>query len=503
MKRSTSGLILSALLLILLLAACRTPAPVATLTPPELPPPQFHEGREIYRLALQEFAQPVLAELPGATEYRLDLVIASDYRSLQGHEVIRYTNRESENLAEIYLRLFPNIAGGNLTVSNVTIAAQPVQPVEEANRSALRLPLAESLVPGAGVDIELDFWLVLPEEMGGNYGLLGFFDDVLVLDTFYPVIPVYDDQGWHAAIPPGNGDLPYYDVSFYQVRVAAPAALVLAASGIEAAHEIQADWQTTTYVIGPARDFYLAGSELFQRTSETIAGVTITSYALPEWEASSHQAVDIVAASLEHYGTRFGRYPYTDFDIVSTPMLALGIEYPAITAINLELYDPNTIIRGIPAQLMFESVTAHEMAHQWFYNLVGNDQIGEPWLDEALAQYCTYLYYLDAHDLAAADEYRGEWISRWARVNQEDIPIGLSSGEYAANEYSPIVYGRGPVFLFTLAETMGADRFDSFLATYARTYQWEIATTTGFKTMAEQACACDLTPLFTEWVYGP
>jgi len=499
----TLGLLSGFILLIMLLSACRTPAPVLTSTPPALETPQFAEGREIYRSGLIESAQPILAELPGATEYRLDITIAADYLSVQGHESIRYTNRESDSLDAIYLRLFPNIAGGDLTVSSVTIAAQPVQPVEEAYRSSLRLPLAAPLAPQDAVELELDFALTLPTEMGGNYGLLGFFDDILVLDTFYPVIPVYDAQGWNVSVPPPNGDLPYFDVSFYQVRVTAPANLVMAASGLAVDQKVNADWQTVTYAVGPARDFYLAASEQFVRTTQVVNGVTVNCYAFADRAEASAQALQVVVAALEHFGARFGPYPYTEFDVVSTPMLALGVEYPAITAINMELFDPATIIRGIPAHVWLESVTAHEMAHQWFYNLVGNDQADEPWLDEAAAQYCTYLYYLDQYGLAAADEYRGEWVARWARVDQAEIPIGLPSGDYAAEEYSPIVYGRGPIFLFTLAETMGEDRFDAFLSAYADQYRWGIATTADFKALVEQSCDCDLTPLFTDWIYGP
>ncbi len=67
--------------------------------------------------------------------------------------------------------------------------------------------------------------------------------------------------------------------------------------------------------------------------------------------------------------------------------------------------------------------------------------------------------------------------------------------------YSAIVYGRGPIFIETLAESMGQAKFNSFLCSYYDLHQWGIATSESFKAMAEQACICDLTPLFEEWVY--
>jgi aminopeptidase N len=48
---------------------------------------------------------------------------------------------------------------------------------------------------------------------------------------------------------------------------------------------------------------------------------------------------------------------------------------------------------------------------------------------------------------------------------------------------------------------MGQDTFDRFMRTYVEHYQWEIATTQGFRQAAEETCACDLSTLFEEWVY--
>jgi aminopeptidase N len=42
-----------------------------------------------------------------------------------------------------------------------------------------------------------------------------------------------------------------------------------------------------------------------------------------------------------------------------------------------------------------EYVVAHEVGHQWFYSLVGNDEVHDPWLDEALATYTDMLFLRD------------------------------------------------------------------------------------------------------------
>ncbi len=116
--------------------------------------------------------------------------------------------------------------------------------------------------------------------------------------------------------------------------------------------------------------------------------------------------------------------------------------------------------------------------------MVGNDQANEPWLDEAVTQYVTGLYYLDIYGQQGMDDYRATWVSRWDRMNRQAIPISLPAGAYKGREYGAIVYGRGLLFLDALAKRMGQGTFDRFLRDYNQTNEWGIATAASFKTLA-------------------
>ena len=64
-----------------------------------------------------------------------------------------------------------------------------------------------------------------------------------------------------------------------------------------------------------------------------------------------------------------------------------GMEYPGFVMLSPV---------GLEARIIGSSLDRlmlHEIAHQWFYSLVGNDEIDDPWLDEALAWYVIYAYY--------------------------------------------------------------------------------------------------------------
>ncbi len=71
---------------------------------------------------------------------------------------------------------------------------------------------------------------------------------------------------------------------------------------------------------------------------------------------------------------------------------------------------------------------------------------------------------------------------------------------YTSREYVAIVYGRGPFFFLALRQQIGQAAFDRLMHDYAHEFAWKIATTDSFKQLAEQHCACDLTPIFSEWV---
>jgi hypothetical protein len=459
------------------------------------------DDRAIFRDGLIGEAQETLDRLPGASVYHIDLQIPHDFLILEGHEQVRYTNREDVPLSEIYFRLFSNTAGGASIVSDLKVDGQNVEPVYEFEDSALRVLLPTALQPGEQVVIQMDFDVEVPREMGGNYGLFGYFEDTLVLDEFYPVIPVYDDEGWNVETPPPNADVPYFDASFYLVRVTAPANLTVVASGIEVDRKSEADNQVLTFAAGPARGFYIAASEDYIVLSERVGETTVNSYAFPERAEGTELALQFAADALESYSERFGVYPYTEFDVVSTPMQALGMEYPGIVAIALIQYDLDEQVYGLPARVMLESAIAHEVGHQWFYNVVGNDQVDEPWVDEAIVQYLTGLYYLDVYGTDAFESYSDSWYGRWEQVEMADIPIGLPAGTYEGREYGAIVYGRGPIFVAALAEEMGQKTFDEFLRDYYQTHKWGIGTSDSFRQLAEQHCQCDLTDLFEEWVY--
>ncbi len=445
--------------------------------------------------------QADLEKLHQASVYTIDMEINLDGVNVRvdGSEEVIYTNQESVPLETIYFRLIPNVGGDYLAVSDVQIDGNPVEPSLEFNNTALRLDLPEPLATEESTIITMCFDEVVPSEMGGNYGLYVYTDDILALDAFFPIIPVYNDEGWNVEEPPRNADMVFTDAAFFSITVDAPKEFILATGGKETERKEKLNRQIVTFEGGPQRDFYLAASPRFVSESTWVDGVKLTSYFVEEFRLSGERVLEIGADALSAYRERFGPYPYNELDMVSTPMQAGGMEYSNIVAIGIDYYDPASTIGDTPGSVFLESAAAHEVAHEWFYCQVMSDQIDEPWLDESLVQYATYLYYLDTYGKQAADRFKESFHQRWERVAKEPIPIGMPAEDYSPKEYGAIIYGRGALFFEALAEEMGQETFDSFLREYVDTFRWGIAEPADLKALAEESCGCDLSQVFADW----
>jgi aminopeptidase N len=294
----------------------------------------------------------------------------------------------------------------------------------------------------------------------------------------------------------------YADTAFFLVKVTAPKDVTLVASGQTIRSSESEEVQMLSFASGPARDFYLAASPAYEKITDTFGEVTVNTYAPQNFQKGSQMALDVAARAIEHFSMRYAPYPYKELDIVTTPTLAFGIEYPGMIAITSRIYEIDQNFGSAPASDYMEATVAHEVGHQWFYNLVGNDQLDDPWLDEALTQFATLQYYADEYGPAGEQGFRYSLEARWHSVrNGADFPIGLPVSEYSGQEYGGIVYGRGPLFFVELREEMGTEAFDAFLKEYTESLSWEIATPEFLQSLAEKHCSCDLDNLFKEWVY--
>ena len=313
---------------------------------------------------------------------------------------------------------------------------------------------------------------------------------------FYPAIAVYDDEGWDREIPPTYGDATYLDIALYQVHLTVPTAMTVAASGSLIESQDNSDGtKTLTLATGPMRDFYIAMAEDFQVASQVVDGITVNSYFPPDLAEGGQAALRYAVDALALFNQRFGPYPYAEFDVVATPTTAGGVEYPGIVVIAEGLYGQQG---GF-----FEHATVHEVAHQWWYGLVGNDQIDAPWLDESLTNYSAALYWEEVHGTEIGAQVIDSFFEEpyeAARENGGDRAITGSVSEYTEAQYGAIIYGKGPLFFNALRQELGDELYFEIMQTYLARYKYKNATQQNLIETLEQTSDQNIASLLETWL---
>lgn len=440
-----------------------------------------------------EFADDVLL-FPDATRYWIEVNVDFDPRRevgmIEGIARIHFTNPHSEPLSDIVLMLWPNDIQyrAEASAGPALIDGQLVPAQSELEGLALRYELPEPLEPGASLDLSVPF-SVSTEGLieGGNVHRFGITEGVLFAPTFYPLVPRLLDGEWDARTAPFGGDTTVSDVAFYEVRISAPSDQTLVATGAEVDRE--SFNERVTYVSGPARDFAFALGPFISET-EQVNGVAVNGWALPEHEDDLRVMVGAAATQLEILTDLIGPYPYTELDLVDVPGAFGGIEYPGLVTIGT-LGGSNVI-----------DPTVHEVGHQWFYGLIGGDQLEEPWLDEGAATYTQVLYHEQASRRGFATGMLTFFRDQIRDLPNSELPIGLAVDDYSGQrDYAIFVYRKGALFFDALRGELGDDVFFEFLQTYLDRYRYQIASADDFQSTVEEVCDCDLDALFDLWVF--
>lgn len=489
--RSLAPAWLAALLVFLALSAAL--AGCAALQPK--PPDPYAELRQSWQPGFTMST----AQLDALPAYSITVRIDPAEKSYRGALTLRLPVSGTAPLRELYFRTYPNLYafGGNLKLTGAHVNDRTVPFAPTADGVAVRLVLPEPLAPGTQAQVWLAFaGEVTRESKAGEYTIFGLNEDVFSLTNFYPILAAQRSDGPALDVPHPRGDVGFHDAALYRVQVIAPQGQTLIATGTEITRTVDADGLVTArYVLGPAREFTVLLGRYDMVETETL-GTRVHSYFYPEDADAGKSALYDAVAALQIYSDVFGSYPYRDMAVVQAPLTYHGMEFPGVSLIGSQVYNRYT--------QDLENLVVHEVAHQWWYNQVGNDQTQSPWLDEGLAEFSMYVYTRGRYGAPAAERLRQlRWAIPVADVARRggDRPIGLPVVDYTEN-YETLIYGKGALFFATLRDELGPTKFEQLLRTYLARYRWQIATPAGFQALAEEVAGEKLDGLFKEWVFG-
>lgn len=447
------------------------------------------------------------AALGKLTCYRLALQLQPELPGYRGSASIHFTNQTGASLDELVFRLYPNadgIYGGELNVAQVSIAGQEAAfEIFLNDQTGLRLPLADELASGESVTIEMDFTGRLTNGLPANTRAYGLFtlhpgEQTLILANSFPILAPWREDGWMTYEIDPLGDAVLSETALFEVEISAPQEWQVAASGVQGSEQTRAGLVTRRFVSGPVRDFMIAAGSNFSLIEGKVNGITVRHWGLPLGETRWQEGLQAALDALTIFEETYGAYPYTELDVVAAPLqMASGVEFPGLFLMSNELYDPEA-----ESPFLLDLVIAHETAHQWWYSVVGSDPINYPWQDEALATFSSLLYlqeYQTRYYQGTLDFYRSRGEEALRTSVDADVSQPVSAFEGRPQEYSPVVYSRGAVFLDALRQKIGDEAFFQALRRYYAENQFRIASPKNMLGLFESACACDLTEFYLEW----
>lgn len=441
-----------------------------------------------------EPADPVIAENIDTplNEFTLDVTLDTDNHKLVVKQQLEYNNKTGKDLNEIYFNLIPQAFtqdGGGTNIISITTADGNCS-LTQVDGTVYSVGLPKVLQSGKMTKLDMNYEVNIP----AITNRLGYDGSVFNLGNFIATPAVYDSDGWSVDSYIDLGDAFYTDIADYNVTIHVPDGYKVAAPGKTGEN---------TYVCKNVRDFAFCASNKYDVMSDEWDGIKIDLYYGDNAKQTAERVMKVAKRSLEVFSKSYGRYPYSSLTISMNGLTGGvgGMEYPNFIMISPEFYFEqldeffgdeindeviSQVKRGI------DCTTCHEIAHQWFYGIVGNNQNREPWLDESFCRFSEYVYedayppdYTQLKYETLQNDY--EWRIDILKGNDPDITdktyYQASLKQWMDNDPMGYydIYTKGAGMLYHMSQVMGKDAFLEATREYINKYAYHFVTTEEFR----------------------
>jgi hypothetical protein len=450
-------------------------------------------------------AQPPLTPVASpdldVASYTLEARLDATRHVIAGHGEIRWRNDATTPAHELWMHLYLNAFKNDKTLflrspygagrsgahasdwgyidvtrlvarelGNIDLwpGAARTSPGDPDDQTDIRIPLPTPVAPGGRLTLAVSFDAKLPAilERTGYAGSFHF------AGQWFPKLARREPDGSWAHFRFDAQSEFYADFGSYDVTIDVPAEMQVGASGVRRSERVARGRRVVRHTIAPAHDFAWTAWDQFRVATTTADGVAVRLLYPPSQEAGARVTLDALERALPYMNRRYGRYPYPTLTVVSPPDAAAaagGMEYPSLITSGGRWYLPHLGIRA------FETVTIHELGHQWFYGTVATNEHQWPFLDEGVNSYAesntmTALYGQGSAISALGVEVSGPALMRAiAALRAHDVPIALGAARFPGFEdLAALVYSRTATLLTTLGNVYGTERLERALGDYAR-----------------------------------
>jgi hypothetical protein len=373
-------------------------------------------------------------------------------RDLRGYVVVTAQNRSGAGIDRIELNTVMARLGG-LRLGQVSVDGTAVTP--RIDDQTIVVPLGGVLPDGATTTVKVRFGATLRTTLGGSSWLFTRANGIANLYRWIPWVSKRTPFD-----RPNHGDPFVTPVSPHvRLTLVTDRPMRVATTGTRTA--VSADGLTQVFEATDVRDMTTALARDYRTVSATVGDNIVRVYYRSGAPATA--LLNAAKAALAKLEARLGPYPYTTLKIVQTAG-GYGMEGPGVAWIPTGAGTANLTY-----------LVTHEVAHQWFYGLVGNDQAREPFADEAIT------------DMTARAVLG---IRRGSRCGTATLDRTIY--RYSSSCYYEQVYIQGGNLLADAKQAMGSTRFWAAVRGYIDDHRWGLTHTGTLLRALDDATPLDL-----------
>ncbi|HUQ43036.1 MAG TPA: hypothetical protein VM451_01305 [Candidatus Limnocylindria bacterium] len=396
------------------------------------------------------------ASLAVTATYAVDAAIAVSTGVIKVATTINATNHSGAGVDRFELNTIATRLGSPFSITSASVDGSPV--TATVSDQTLLVPLGGVLPDGSSTQIKIGYLATLRTGTTGSNWMFTRYNGTLAMYRWIPWVSLnrpFDR--------PNHGD-PFVTPSSpsVSVKLTLDRSMVVAAPGASLPTALSKTWQFT---MANVRDVNLVLAPDFTVTRSTVNGIAVRAYSRPGGYSGTKLG-DVSRAALAKEATRLGvAYPWASFTVVETAG-GYGLESPSMVWI------PSNTASASLTYLVY-----HEIAHQWFYGMVGNDQQREPFADEGAA---------DMLARTVLGTLRG------SRCAKDELDRRITG--YSSSCYYETIYVQGANKLNSLRSTIGTTAFWNAIRTYLNANKFKLSTTKKLLEAIRAATSVNLVP---------
>ena len=428
-----------------------------------------------------------------------------DFDPPTGHMVqtVRATVRANQTAAGVGFLVTP-LEVGEVFVEKppaTDATGKPEESVEERRTQPADVtydPATWRLVVTLDPPIEVGEELTLSMTLSGT-------PDCNVIDSMLPLCGFSADLSFVTGFPFFPGPLNEPDPFTATLRITVPPDYVVAANGalvevldIEAETEDRAGYRTFVFDRPHPGDYVTFSASHYVRHEGTAGDVPVGVYTFSGSGGNADAILAEAADVLDFYGSAYIPYPYSALSIIQMNR-GFGGGFGPMMAIYMMggVFDISPDHRAWPNLVQLQS---HELAHQWWGNLVGTDGGGAVVVSEGMAEFSSAYHYEKRK--GSRSNFVSNALSYMFTVPAASDVAITSPTVYYAQYYVPIIYDKGSVVADMLRHELGEEDFLAAIADFVEHFQWGFASVHDLETSFEAFLGEDLGWFFDQWYHG-